>query len=210
MTTPLVVVGCGGFGREVCSIVAAINAVQPTFELLGVLDDAPSAASRDALERIGIQLLGDTDWLDGCAPEVHAVIAIGSPSVRRNLDARFAVRAWATIVHPDSTIGADVSLAPGVVVTPGSRVSTAITIGRHAHLDQNVTVGHDSSLGDYSRLNPQACVSGNVTIGSGATVGASATILQGRTIGARSVVGAGAVVVSDVEPDRTVKGVPAR
>ena len=39
----LVIVGCGGFGREVADVVDAINEIAPTFELLGFADDAPSA-----------------------------------------------------------------------------------------------------------------------------------------------------------------------
>ena len=45
MTTPIVVVGAGGFGRETLDVVEAVNAAasQPAFEVLGVVDDAPSA-----------------------------------------------------------------------------------------------------------------------------------------------------------------------
>ena len=41
MSTPLVVVGAGGFGRDTLDVVEAVNAVTTRFEILGVLDDDP-------------------------------------------------------------------------------------------------------------------------------------------------------------------------
>ena len=43
-----------------------------------------------------------------------------------------------------------------------------------------------------------------------AFVGAGAVVRQGVNIGSGAVVGAGAAVVSDVDPNTTVVGVPAR
>lgn len=208
--TPLVIIGCGGFGREVWSTAQAINTVAPRFEILGMLDDNLSAENSAALHRIGATHLGGIEWFGSAADDVHGVIAIGSSRARSAIDSRFPERRWATLVHPDTTIGPDVTLAQGCVVAPGARLSTSIRVGRHVHIDQGVTVGHDSLLGDFSRLNPQACISGNVMIEAGATVGASATVIQGLRVGADALVGAGAVVTRDIEASTIVKGVPAR
>lgn len=207
--TPLVIIGAGGFGREVWSITTAINSVEPTYELIGFVDDALSDDNAAALERLGAAYLGGSEWLQNAPSGTQGVIGIGSASARRAIDTRFSSLTWATLVHPDTTIGDDVELGSGSVVAPGSRLSTSIRVGRHAHIDQNVTVGHDSILMDYSRLNPQACVSGNVTVSHGATVGASATIIQGLTVGQNALVGAGAVVTRNVSDSVIVKGVPA-
>lgn len=211
MTQPLVIVGAGGFGREVIAIAAAVNRVAPTWEIIGVLDDDPAPTNLAGLAAIGTPLLGALDLLPGLiADGAHAVLGIGSPTIRARIDAAHPSAVWATLVHPDATIGPDVHLAPGTVVAPGARLSTSIHAGRHLHVDQNVTVGHDSTVGDHVRLNPQACISGAVTIGPRAVVGAAAVVLQGLSLGADSVVGAGAVVLHDVAPSTTVKGVPAR
>ncbi|TQL34087.1 sugar O-acyltransferase (sialic acid O-acetyltransferase NeuD family) [Barrientosiimonas humi] len=202
--------GCGGFGREVAMLVEAINSASPTYELLGFVDDAPTPSNLQALRDMDAALLGDSSWLDSAPAGCEAVIGIGSAAVRRRLDQRWPSLRWATLIHPDATVGRDVRLGPGTVVAPGARLSTAIRVGRHVHIDQNATIGHDSYLGDYVRLNPQACVSGAVTVEPEAMVGANATILQGLRVGASAVVGAGAVVVRDVVAQAVVKGVPAR
>jgi sugar O-acyltransferase (sialic acid O-acetyltransferase NeuD family) len=205
---PLVIVGVGGFGREVVSMVTAINRVDPTWNLIGVLDDDPSDGDRAALLALGHDVIGPLAHLDSLG--AHAVIAIGSSPIRSRIDLAHPQVPWAVLVHPAATVGLDVTLGPGSVIAAGARLSTAVRAGRHLQVDQNATIGHDAMLGDNVRLNPQACVSGTVTVGDRTLIGASAVVLQGRTIGADVVVGAGAVVTKDVMDGSTVRGVPAR
>jgi acetyltransferase EpsM len=73
-----------------------------------------------------------------------------------------------------------------------------------------VTVGHDCVLHDYVTVFLGVNIAGNVTLHEGVTVGGGATVLPGVTVGAGATIGAGAVVVRDVPPGVTVKGVPAR
>ena len=212
MSASLVIIGCGGFGREVFGIVMAVNAAGGDWTVEGFVDDGPSPHDLKAVTALGSVVLGTIDDLAGRRQPVHAVVAIGAPSARRHITSKLASAdvSYPALVHPDATIGADITLGPGSLVAAGARLSTAISLGRHVHVDQNATVGHDTLIGDFVRLNPQACISGSVTIGEEALIGASATVLQGLRVGAGAIVGAGAVVVRDVESDRTVKGVPAR
>lgn len=219
MTAPggrrLWVIGAGGFGREVVSLVRRLGRTDPGYEVAGVVDDAPSAQNVARLERLGVPLSGDLAGALRRTEPWSAVVAIGDAAVRERIVRRLAEEAAAPVdlpalVHPDATVGEDVELGEGTVVAPGVRLSACIRVGAHVHLDQNVTVGHDTVVGDFARLNPAACVSGDVTLGRGVLVGANATVLQGRSVGDHAVVGAGAVVTRDVPGSRTVIGVPAR
>jgi len=205
---PIIVVGAGGFGREVLAIIAAINAVEPTWDIVGVLDDDDSDARQSLLARMGATITGPVS--DLASTTAAAVLAIGSPSARSRIDGQFPANEWATIVHPQATLAQCVRLREGGIVAPGARLSIAVTAGRHIQVDQNATVGHDTLIGDHVRLNPQACVSGSVTVGDRTLIGAGAVVLEGRTLGSGVIVGAGAVVTSDVVDGATVKGVPAR
>lgn len=210
MTRDLVIIGCGGFGREVYSLVLALQKQGTGCQIAGFVDDDPSPTNLRLVERLGSTVIGPVSTLR--AGGMAAVAAVGSPVTRRAIVDRLADvdLDWPALVHPDSTVGQDVEIGSGVVMAAGVRLSTNIAVGSHVHIDQNVAVGHDTEIADFARLNPAACISGNVSIGAGALIGANATVLPGLRIGARAVVGAGAVVVRDIAEAATVKGVPAR
>lgn len=213
MSPPLVIIGCGGFGREVYCLVMALNAdgAQP-WRFEGFADDSPSNQNVRRTIDLGSACISSVVELTQRSTRFAAVIAVGSPPVRRSIAAIFANTPayFPNLVHPDATIGREVHLREGAVVAAGARLSTNIVVGRHVQVDQNVTVGHDSRLGHFARLNPHACISGDVDVGDGVLVGANACVLPGLQIGAGAVIGAGACVVRDVGPGVTVKGVPAR
>jgi sugar O-acyltransferase (sialic acid O-acetyltransferase NeuD family) len=205
---PIVIVGAGGFGREVLDVVEAINAAGGELDFRGFIDDGP--VDDELLTRRSARLLGASDALR----EMHVsfVVAIGSGTARRSVVDRLTggVTAPAVLVHPAATVGGDNRIGPGCILTAGSRVTTNIRLGAHVQLHVNSTVGHESVLRDYVSVFPGATVSGNVTIGAGATIGTGANVLPGVTIGEGAFVGAGAVVTKDVEPGQTVVGSPAK
>lgn len=212
MTISLFIIGAGGFGREVLSIVEAIAAAGgPQYDIVFV-DDNPATADLERVASLGSRVVGTVDFLVARREPFAAVIAIGSNAAREAIAGRLVGSpvTYPTLVHPDATIGRDVDLGTGTVIAAGARLSTGIHLGRHVHVDQNATVGHDSHLGDFSRLNPQACISGAVAIGSGVLVGASAVVLPGLALAGNAIIGSGAVVTRNVAAAATVKGVPAR
>jgi sugar O-acyltransferase (sialic acid O-acetyltransferase NeuD family) len=209
----IVIVGAGGFGREVLTLVRDVNEATPgTWDFLGFLSAEPPDAT--VLQRVDARYLGaDTDLellasLRGC----HFVAAIGACSTRRAVTTRMtdAGLAPATLVHPTAVIGEDVELGAGAAVCAGSILTTNIRVGRGVSIDRSVNVGHDCVLGEFATLAPGSTISGNVTLADEVYMGTNSCTIQGVAIGAGSTVGAGAVVTRDVEPGATVVGAPAR
>lgn len=209
----MVIIGAGGFAREVHDVVEAMNEARtsgPELEVLGYLADGH--ADEDLIAARGSGLLGPTALLGDLARDVRYVLAIGNGAARRRLDA------WATqldrrpvtLVHPTAALGRhQVDLGPGTVVCAAACVTTNVRIGRHVHLNLGVTVGHDSVLGDYVTVSPNASISGNVVLEDGVSLGTGCTVIERRRVGARTIVGAGAAVVRDLPSDVTAVGVPA-
>lgn len=208
----LVIVGCGGFGREVHDVVGAINAVEPTWNLVGYVDDAPSAANAALVSRRELSVIGTVDRVLEDLPPAHFVVAVGRSDVRRAIDKRFMDAGWApaSLIHPASSIGADVVVGEAAVICAGVRITTNVRIGYSNHLNLNSTIGHDVVTGDFVSINPLVAVSGDVAIGDDVLLGTHCALLQGLDVGRGATVGAGSCVVKHVPEGAVVKGVPAR
>jgi sugar O-acyltransferase (sialic acid O-acetyltransferase NeuD family) len=213
MAIEVIVVGAGGFGREVLDVVEAHNAAKPaqSIRVRGVVDDAPAATNLERLAMRGYRYLGPIDWAiaDGTG---DYILGIGRPAVKRAIAARFEAAGWraASAIHPAAVVGTHVRIGQGVVVCGGAQVSTNVALGRYVHINPNATIGHDAQLRDFVSVNPGAIVSGEVIVDEGTLVGAGAVILQGLSVGTDVVVGASACVTRDVSARSTMVGIPAR
>lgn len=220
MNTPIVVVGAGGFGREVIDVIEAMNAAtvdaglgSAPWQLVGVVDDSITEENRGRLAERSIPHLGSVDdFLAAGDRDVAYVVGIGSPLTRRRVAERFdaAGHSGATLVHPSVTMGALVSIGAGSVLCAGVRITTNIEIGRHVHINLNATVGHDTTIDDFVSLNPLASISGDCVLESDVLVGVAGVVLNGLRVGRGATVGGAACAVRDVEAGTTVVGVPAR
>lgn len=213
MSIPLVVVGAGGFGREVLDVVEAMNEAEaePVFEILGVLDSDPSTVNLERLAARGVKYLGtDSAWREARIQSQY-LIGIGNPQVRQRIAEAFSRAGFeaATAIHPAATVGSRVVIGGGSVVCGGVQLSTNVSLGQHVQINPNATIGHDAVLHDFVSINPAATISGEVVIEVRALIGAAAVVLQGISVGGDSLVGASACVVRRVEPKSIVKGVPA-
>lgn len=219
VSSSVVVIGAGGFGREILDVVEAVNAAsvaageEVPWELLGVVDDAPTVANLDRLAARSVRHLGSLDeFLSADRGGVEYTVGIGSPAVRRRIAERCDGQGLeaATLAHPSVTMGAEVTVGAGSVLCAGARITTNIVLGRHVHVNLNATIGHDTVVGDYVSLNPLASISGDCTLGDEVLVGVAGVVLNGLRVGDGAVVGGAACAVRDVEPGSVVVGVPAR
>jgi sugar O-acyltransferase (sialic acid O-acetyltransferase NeuD family) len=207
----IVVIGAGGFAREVHWLIREINQVHPQFEFLGyVVTDLSKLGEHDSKDEV----LGDYGWLDKNKVDGLA-LGIGTPQARKKLgeelSERFKQIAWPALIHP--TVRMDTGsckIGRGVIVCAGTIGTVNLTLEDFCMVNLSCTIGHEATLGRGCVLNPTVNISGGVTLKDRVLVGTGAQVLQYLTVGEGATVGAGAVVNKDVPPGVTVVGIPAK
>ncbi|HRF35015.1 MAG TPA: acetyltransferase [Cyclobacteriaceae bacterium] len=202
----IAIIGAGGLGKEVAVLIQQINAVNAGWNLIGFYDDCIEHPV------IGIPVLGSTEKLNSVSKALAVVIAMGNPQQKQKIaDSLHNNNLYfPALIHPSASLGVNVIVGDGTIITAGSRLTVDITIGKHVLLNLNSTIGHDVTIGDYTSIMPGAHLSGFVQIGLGVMVGTGASVLQKLKVGDYARVGAGALVTNNVNSGATVVGVPAR
>jgi sugar O-acyltransferase (sialic acid O-acetyltransferase NeuD family) len=207
----LLLVGAGGFSREAAEAVRALNAVAPTWKLLGYLDDDP--AKQGAMIS-GLRVL---DRIEAVAdyPDAQLLLCPGRPDnyvARCLLAERLALddERYATVVHPTATVGTTCGVGAGSVLLAHVDLTADVVLGRHVVVMPQVVLTHDVRVDDYATLASGVRVGGACQIGRGAYIGSGACLREGIEVGEWAMVGMGSVVTADVAAERLWYGVPAR
>ncbi len=207
MTTPVVVYGAGGMGREVAETVLARAEADGSLELVGFVDDDPDAFGTQIH---GIPVVGDGTWVRE-HPDVPVVLGIGHPRVRYEVVQKVLGIGgrWLTVVHPTVVVAPSATIGEGAVIFAGCVVSSDARIGAYSYMNYNAVVSHDAVVSDFACIMAQVALSGAVEVGEGAFVGVGASTRQQVRIGRWSIIGAGASVVRDIPEYCIAMGVPA-
>ncbi len=210
----VVIIGAGGFAREVRWLIEEISrAGEEDYAFVGyVVSDTAKLGEHDSRDDV----LGDLQWLSEHPDAFDTLsIGIGSPAARlaisKELASAFPESYWPALVHP--SVIADrgsCTFGPGSIICAGTIATVNVTVGAQTIVNLSCTLGHEAVIGDGCVLNPTVNISGGVSIADGVLVGTGAQVLQYVEVGGGATVGAGAVVTKPVEPETTVVGMPAK
>ena len=203
----LLIVGAGGFGREVLQWAKAMNIQSEIWGPINFLDDNLQALDQYHLpNRIEGTISEYTPQ-----PGEYFVCAISDPlrklDVCRLLSDKGAK--FANIIHPTAVIADDCSLGEGVIICPHAALSTNVKIGDHVAINTNTCVGHDSIVGNGCSINGLCTIMGNVILEEGVFTGCGAHLLPKVRVGRKAKIGAGSIVIRNVKPCTSVFGNPA-
>lgn len=203
----LVVIGAGGFGREMVAAARESEGFGTLFEIAGFLDDDASALDGFA----GYPpVLGGVEEYRPREDDVF-ITALGDIAARRRCAEAIGSKGgkFATVVHKTAVVGPNVEIGPGSFLAPGVCITADVRIGSHACIFHNSSVGHDSYIGDFAHVYAQCSIGGGVKVLAGARIYPGSVVTPRRTVGEDAVVGALSAVFADVPPGGRVLGNPA-
>jgi len=205
----VIIIGAGGFGREVKCLIDDINnnSSELKFNILGFIDDNILIGTVIHDKKV----LGGIDYLKTLKEKPSLVFGLGHPSIKRELHSDLNDYHFPTLIHPNvSLTGFNINVGKGSIICSGTILTCDIKISDFVSINLSCTVGHDVCIGKYSSLMPSVNTSGEVNISEGVFIGTGAKIVNQNEIGVNSIIGAGAVVSSSIPANCTAVGVPAK
>lgn len=192
----IVIIGAGGHGRVVADIARACGYKEIIF-----LDDADR-----------ILAVGKVSDFIKYKDEASFVVAIGNSTIREKIQNQLLENGcqMATLKHPSSVIGSNVSFGIGTVVMPGAVINNGSRIGDGVILNTACSVDHDNVIGDYCHVSVGAHLAGTVLVEEHTWIGAGVIVSNNVNVCSECMIGAGAVVVKNIEERGTYVGVPVR
>lgn len=204
----LIIIGAGGFGREVFNTAVESIGYGEDFVVKGFLDDNIHAL--DNFE--GYPPILDT--VDAYQPDVKDVFtcAVGVVKTRRMLSERIMAKGgqFITLIHETAYIGKNTKVGEGCIILAGARIHCDVTVGNHVIVQPYSILGHDVKVGDWTLINALADCGGMSKVGEMVTLHTTSFILPQSIIEDGATVGAGSVVLRKVKAGMTVMGVPAK
>lgn len=207
MTYPVLIIGAGGWGREVLAQMQGDPANNTVWTIKGFLDNRPHIL--DGLD-CDVPIVGSPmDYVP--QGDERFVCAVGDPYARKvyaapllDKNAGFIPLLTGAFLNPRVHIGHGSLLCHRVQLSPD------VWLGDFSNVHTCTVIGHDVRVGNYAQIGAMTFIGGGAHIGDFAIVHPHATILPGIQIGEGATVGAGAVVIKNVPAGATVFGNPAK
>lgn len=204
----LIIIGAGGFGREILAWAEHSVQVGRDWEIKGFIDDNPAALVGKGTPAPWLGRIVDHE---PASDEVF-VCGVGTPALKRRVTEQIVSRGgrFVHLFHRTALLGHNIEMGEGVLLCPYSVVSANIRLGRGVSINLHATVDHDAEVGDWTQINCHCDLTAGVRVGSEVFLGSRVTLFPGVRIGDRAYLGAGAVVTRDVDAEIKVFGNPAR
>lgn len=146
----IIIVGGGGCGREVADFIECINKVEPTWNLLGFIDDNEEIFKG---RRENLHLLSSIkDWQP--KENEHFAMGIASPQVKETVADLLMARGakFVNIIHPTALISSSATLGNGIIMYSGAKIGSDDIIKDFVTI-QSTIIGHDVTIEPYATVS---------------------------------------------------------
>lgn len=207
----LVIIGAGGFAREVYWHSQMASGFDSEWTIKGFLDGDVKLTAEEYAKLPGdVTMLGDVDSYE-ILPDDVFTCAVGTPEVRKKLIEKILARGgeFINIISEYAHIFPAAKIGRGVIIGLDNGISDHVELGDFSIMNNVSYLGHDVKVGKYTCIMSHVDVGGGAQIGDEVFIGSHATLLPKAKVGNGAYVGTGSVVLKKVNAGAKVFGNPA-
>lgn len=200
---PLLIFPYNGNGIE------ALDCIGGAYRFVGFVDDTPH---KRGINPNGHPVFGREAFLQ--FPDACVLAVPGSPSsytARRGIIQGLGVNEerFARVIHPAASVSPLASIGTNVLIMAGVVITSNARIGSHTCILPNTVVHHDVEVGDWSLIGSNVTIAGNTVVEENCYIGSGTSLMNGIRIGSGALAGLGSNVIKSVLPGSRVAGNPA-
>lgn len=204
----IVIIGSGGFAKEVAFLIDEINAISPQWNLLGYIDNGEATTNGK------YQVINNDTWLQQTDAKIHVAFGIGNPLLLKKIHNTLKHNkniTFPNLIHPN-VIGdwERITFGQGNIICASCTFTTDISIGNFNIINLDSTIGHDVAIGNYNVINPSVNISGGVQIKNKNMIGTNSTILQYIELESDLIIGASALILKNINEPGIYVGSPVK
>lgn len=190
----IVIIGAGGFGREVAALIKNCNAVTPTWNILGFVDDGKQVGEIVN----GYKILGGIQYINQLQTPTGVCIAISLPEVRKSIHGQISNTYvfYPTLIHPSAVISdkENVQIGQGCVLCINTVLTVNINLGDFVLINAGAIINHDAIIGSYSTIMPGVNMSTGAKVQEGCYIGTGSKISKPEIISSWHKLPAGTII----------------
>ena len=205
----LVIIGVGGFAREVYWHAQDSVGYGEEWDIKGFLDGDVKLEAEE-YEKLPLPVLGDVGSYV-IQPGDCFICAVGSPKVKEKLVQRILARGgeFINMIHNSAIVHPTVQMGIGNILCPLVHILDHAKVGNFVIFNGRSGMGHDAEVGDYSSLMSAVDITGYVRVGKRTFWGSGAKVVPHSRIDDDATIGVASVVFRRVKAGVKVFGNPA-
>lgn len=188
----------------------ALDCLGDVYRLVAFVDDTPE---KQGVDRHGCLVTGREAFQRW--PDAQVLAVPGGPASyrarRKVVEALdIAPERFARVIHPSARVSPLATIGRNVLIMAGVVITSNAVIGDHVCVLPNTVIHHDVHVGNWSLIGSNVTIAGGVSLGENCYVGSGTSIMNGLEIGEGCLVGLGSNVIRSTDPGACVAGNPAR
>jgi len=202
-----VIVGAGGFGRELLSFInhsRKFNANVPN--IVGFVDDNLNTLDKFDIDLKVLDSLSENDL----NKYDSILLAINSSEIKRNIFSVTDPTKIQGFSHHTCIIGDRAKIHHSVILFSNVLISCDTEIKQGCFINCGSQIGHDCFIDEFTNIMANVDLGGYCKIGKNVLIGTGSTIYPGVKIADNTVIGAGSVVFRNIKEPGTYVGNPAK